>query len=101
MSQYNQSTYYIAEVFTKYTINIDRTKVHPWRHKVNWEMPPRSDQTPRCVAPLEPPVLLLWRGCETARVSSHMIIAQQVVWKPLGMNSPKVGVHVVCKADQQ
>jgi hypothetical protein len=30
-----------------------------------------------------------------------MIIAQQVVWKPVGMNSPKVGVHVVCKADQQ
>jgi hypothetical protein len=63
-------------------------------------MPPRSDQTPRCVAPLEPPVLLLW-GCETARVSSHMIIAQQVVGKPMCMNSPKVGVHVMCKADQQ
>jgi hypothetical protein len=63
-------------------------------------MPPRSDQTPCCVAPLEPPVLLLW-GCETARVSSHMIIAQQVVGKPVGMNSPKVGVYVMCKADQQ
>jgi hypothetical protein len=59
-------------------ININRTKVHPWRHKVNGETPPRSNQTPRCVAPLEPPVLLLW-GCETARVSSHMFIAQQVV----------------------
>jgi hypothetical protein len=40
-------------------------------------------------------------GCETARVSSHMIIAQQVVGKPVCMNSPKVGVHVKCKADQQ
>jgi hypothetical protein len=30
-----------------------------------------------------------------------MIIAQQVVGKPMGMNSPKVGVHVICKADQQ
>jgi hypothetical protein len=30
-----------------------------------------------------------------------MIIAQQVVGKPVGMNSPKVGVHVLCKADQQ
>jgi hypothetical protein len=38
---------------------------------------------------------------EIARVSSHMIIAQQVVGKPLGMNSLKVGVHMMCKADQQ
>ena len=38
---------------------------------------------------------------ETARVSSHMIIAQQVVGKLVGMNSPKVGVHVMCKADQR
>jgi hypothetical protein len=30
-----------------------------------------------------------------------MIIAQQVVGKPVCMNSPKVGVHVKCKADQQ
>jgi hypothetical protein len=30
-------------------------------------------------------------GCETARVSSHVIIAQQVVGKPVGM----------CKANQQ
>jgi hypothetical protein len=52
------------------------------------------------VAPLEPHVLLLW-VCETARVSSHMIIAQQVVGKPVGKNSPKVGVHVMCKANQQ
>jgi hypothetical protein len=29
-------------------------------------------------------------GCETARVSSHMIIAQQVVGKLVDMNSPKV-----------
>jgi hypothetical protein len=40
-------------------------------------------------------------GCEIARVSSHVIIAQQVVGKPVGMNSPKVGVHVMCKANQQ
>jgi hypothetical protein len=30
-----------------------------------------------------------------------MTIAQQVVGKPVGMNSPNVGVHVVCKANQQ
>jgi hypothetical protein len=47
---------------TKIKVNIKRTKDHPWHHKVNWETPPRSDQTPRCVAPLEPLVLLLWRG---------------------------------------
>jgi hypothetical protein len=52
------------------------------------------------VALPEPLVLLLWGG-ETARVSSHMIIPQQVVGKPVCMNSPKVGVHVMCKADQQ
>jgi hypothetical protein len=40
-------------------------------------------------------------GCETARVSSHMIIAQQVAGKPVSINSPKVGVHVMCKANQQ
>jgi hypothetical protein len=34
-------------------------------------------------------------------VSSHIIIAQQVVGKPVGINSPKVRVHVLCKADQQ
>jgi hypothetical protein len=41
-------------------INIDRTKVHPWRHKVSWETPPRPNRTPRGVAPHEPPVLLVW-----------------------------------------
>jgi hypothetical protein len=61
MSQYNQSTYYIAEVLQK-KINIKGYKIYPWRQKVNWETPPRSNRTPRCVAPLEPPVLLLWRG---------------------------------------
>jgi hypothetical protein len=45
---------------TKYKINIKQSKVHPWRHKVDWETPSRSSQTPRCVAPLDPPVLLLW-----------------------------------------
>jgi hypothetical protein len=62
MSQYNQSTYYIAKVLQNERINMDRTKIHPWRQKVNWETPPRSNRTPRCVAPLEPHVLLLWGG---------------------------------------
>jgi hypothetical protein len=30
-----------------------------------------------------------------------MIIVQQVVGKPVGMISPKVGVHVMCKAIHQ
>jgi hypothetical protein len=30
-----------------------------------------------------------------------MIIAQQVVGKPVGINSPKVGVQVMCKANLQ
>jgi hypothetical protein len=77
MSQYHQSSYYRAEALQK-KINIKRTKVYPWRHKVDSVMPPISNQTPRCAAPLEPHVLLLW-GCETARVSSHTFIAQQVV----------------------
>jgi hypothetical protein len=57
---------------------MDRTKINPWRQKVNWKTPPKSNRTPRGVAPLEPPVLLLW-GCKIVRVSSHMFIAQQVV----------------------
>jgi hypothetical protein len=39
--------------------NINRTKDHPWRQS-QLETPPRSDQTPRFVAPPQPPVLLLW-----------------------------------------
>jgi hypothetical protein len=39
-------------------------------------------------------------GLYIARVSSQKIIAQQVVGI-MCMNSPKVGVHVKCKADQQ
>jgi hypothetical protein len=62
MSQYNQSIYYIAEVLQNKKINIKGSKIHPWREKVNWETPPRSNRTPRYVAPLEPPVLLLWGG---------------------------------------
>ena len=62
MSQYHQSTYYIAEVLQNKRINIKQTKFHSCRHKVNWETPPRSSRTPYCVAPLEPPVLLLWGG---------------------------------------
>jgi hypothetical protein len=56
----NQSIYYIAKVLQNKKINVTGSKIHPWRQKVNWETPPRSNQTPRCVAPLEPPVLLLW-----------------------------------------
>jgi hypothetical protein len=55
------------------------TKIYPWRQKADWETPPRSSRKPRYLAPLEPPVLLLCGACETARVSSHMFIAQQVV----------------------
>jgi hypothetical protein len=73
---HNKSIYYIAEVLKN--INIKQTKIHPWRHNVDCETPPRSSRTPRCAAPPGPPVLLLW-GCEAARVSSHMFIAQQVV----------------------
>jgi hypothetical protein len=40
-------------------------------------------------------------GLYIVSASSHMIIAQQVVGKPVGMNSPNVGVHVMCKANQQ
>ncbi|KAL5647284.1 hypothetical protein ACJX0J_041639, partial [Zea mays] len=46
------------------SMNIAGTKIYPWRQKA---------------APLRPPVLLPWGGCETARVSSHTFIAQQVV----------------------
>jgi uncharacterized protein YunC (DUF1805 family) len=38
-------------------------------------------------------------GLYVARVSSQKIIAQQVVGI-MCMNSPKVGVHVKCKANQ-
>jgi hypothetical protein len=57
----NQSIYYIAEVLLQNKrINIKRTKDRPWRRSQLGKMPPRSDQTPRFVAPPEPPVLLLW-----------------------------------------
>jgi hypothetical protein len=59
MSQYNQSTYYIAEDLQN-KLNIKRTKDRPWRQKVNWETPPRSNRTPHYAALHEPPVLLLW-----------------------------------------
>jgi hypothetical protein len=36
MSQYHQSTYYITEVL-QIKDKYKRTKVHPWRHKVDWE----------------------------------------------------------------
>jgi hypothetical protein len=53
--------------------------VHPWRHKADWETPPRSTRTPHCMAPPGPPVLVLWGGLYIASVSSQKIIAQQVV----------------------
>jgi hypothetical protein len=57
----NQSIYYIAEVLLQNKrINIKRTKDRPWRRSQLGKTPPRSDQTPRFVAPPEPPVLLLW-----------------------------------------
>jgi hypothetical protein len=61
MSQYHKSIYYIAEVLQNKKTNIKRTKVHPWRHKVDWETPPRSSRTPRCAAPPGPPAHLLWK----------------------------------------
>jgi hypothetical protein len=45
------------------------------------------------------PVLDLW-GCETARVSSHTFIAQQVVGNNVH-ELAKVGAHVKCKAYQR
>jgi hypothetical protein len=85
--------------YYKIKINIKRTKDHPWRKSTGKH---HLDQIK---------LLALWLllnhlffscgGCETSRVSSHMIIAQQVVGKPVGMNSRKVGVHVMCKANQQ
>jgi hypothetical protein len=38
-------------------------------------------------------------GCETARVSSHMIIVNKL-WGTSGHELTKVGVHVMCKANQ-
>jgi hypothetical protein len=76
MSQYNQRTYYIAEVLENN--NIKRTKVHPWRHNVNWRR--HLDQIKLLVVWLRLNHLFFsCGGCETTRVSSHMFIAQQVV----------------------
>jgi hypothetical protein len=33
-----------------------------WRHKADWETPPRSTRTTHCTAPPGPPVLPLWGG---------------------------------------
>jgi hypothetical protein len=78
---------------------MDWTKIHPWR---------KSQLGKRHLDQIK--LLVVWLllnhlffscgGCETARVSSHMIIAQQVVGKPVDMNSPKVGDHVKCKTYQ-
>jgi hypothetical protein len=51
----------------------------PWRHKVDWETPPRLAHTPRYRPPPGPPVLLLCGGLYIVMVSSQKIIAQQVV----------------------
>jgi hypothetical protein len=50
----------------------------PWRHKVDWETPPRQARTPRSRPSPGLPSLHLW-GLYIARVSSQNIIAQQVV----------------------
>jgi hypothetical protein len=76
-----------------------RSKDHPWRQKSTRK--PHLDQIKLLVVWLLLNHLFFSCGGETARVSSHMIIAQQVMGKPVGMNSPKVGVHVKCKANQQ
>jgi hypothetical protein len=61
-------------------IIINKLNAYPWRHRVDWETPPRSTRTPHCTAPPGPPDLLLWRGgLYIVRVSSQKIIAQQVV----------------------
>jgi hypothetical protein len=61
-------------------INIKQSNVHPWRHKVDWETPPRSTHMLHCrAAPLRPPALRMWGRLYTASVSSQKIIAQQVV----------------------
>jgi hypothetical protein len=82
-------------------INIKRSNVHPWRHKVEWETPPRSTRMLHYrAAPLRPPALRLWgEGLYIVNVSSQKIIAQQVLGI-MCMNSLKVGVHVKCKVDQ-
>jgi hypothetical protein len=64
------------------------------------ETPPKSDQTPRFVAPPKPSVLLLWGVFDSKGELTHDH-SSTIVGKPVGMNSPKVGVHVVCKANQQ
>jgi hypothetical protein len=82
-------------------INLKRTNVHSWHHKVDWETPPRSTRMLHCrAAPLRPPALHLWGGLYIASVSSQKIIAQQVVGNNVH-ELPMVGVHVKCKADQQ
>jgi hypothetical protein len=69
--------------------------------KADWETPPRSSQktsalsgssSTTCSSPVG--------GCETARVSSHTFIAQQVMGNNVH-ELTKVGVHVKCKAGQQ
>ena len=47
---------------TKINDKIKRLNIIPWRHKTDWEMPPRPNQTPHYATPLQPPVLLLWGG---------------------------------------
>jgi hypothetical protein len=61
-------------------INIKQTNVHPWRHKVDWETPPRSTHMLHCRAtPHRPLVHLMCGGLYITSVSSQKIIAQQVV----------------------
>ena len=45
---------------TKINDKISELNIIPWRHKADWETPPRSSRKPQNKAdPLRPPVLLL------------------------------------------
>jgi hypothetical protein len=68
--------------------------------KSTGETLPRSDQTPRFVAPPEPPVLLLW-GVRDSKGELTHDHSSTSYGETSGMDSPKVGVHVMCKANQQ
>ena len=70
--------------------------------KVDWETTAQISQELITASSMR---LILWYmfltcgGCETARVSSHLFIAQQVVGNDVHKLA-KVGVHVKCKTNQ-
>jgi hypothetical protein len=55
------------------------TKIYPWHHKADWETPPRSVEYLSVRQLLFDHLFFSCGGCETARVSSHTFIAQQVM----------------------